>query len=270
MGPVLDDLLRPGLSVVFCGTAVATASADQGHYYSGPGNKFWQLLHEAGFTPGRLRPEDDSKLPTYGVGITDLVKDIAQSHDRGLDFGETARAAAHIMAASPSWVAFNGQTAGRAAAAQLGLPARRTFGLANNRGASEPVGCLSCRAVAGPTRPCPTPRSSSGGATCTSDALPPPTDRCAFVSRARSSRARPSAACGPADMASSPMRREVVASHAATRGLPPRIGVWPDSVQAWMAAAHSPAPQAFPASAACQEPFSREDIGPGGHKGHPT
>jgi len=129
MGPVLDDLLCPGLSVVFCGTAVATASADQGHYYSGPGNKFWQLLHEAGFTPRRLRPEDDSTLPTYGVGITDLVKDVAQSHDRGLDFGETATIAAHIMAATPTWVAFNGQTAGRAAAAQLGLARRRDIQL---------------------------------------------------------------------------------------------------------------------------------------------
>lgn len=53
---VLSDLLRPGLDVVFVGTAVATASADRGHYYSGRGNRFWQLLHEANFTQTRLRP----------------------------------------------------------------------------------------------------------------------------------------------------------------------------------------------------------------------
>ena len=29
---VLPDLLVPNLSVVFCGTAVATASAERGHY----------------------------------------------------------------------------------------------------------------------------------------------------------------------------------------------------------------------------------------------
>lgn len=129
MDLVLEDLLRPNLTVVFCGTAVATASADRGHYYSGPGNKFWHLLHEAGFTPTRLRPEDDATLLDYGVGITDLVKDVAQSHDRGLDFRGTAAVAAHIVAATPRWVAFNGQTAGRAAAAQLGLARKKDIRL---------------------------------------------------------------------------------------------------------------------------------------------
>ncbi|WP_170970286.1 mismatch-specific DNA-glycosylase [Nocardioides jishulii] len=122
---VLNDLLRPDLSVVFCGTAVATASARRGHYYSGPGNKFWQLLHEAGFTPTRLSPEEDVSLLDHGVGITDLVKNVAQSHDRGLDFSGTPRVAAHLETAAPRWVAFNGLTAGRAAAAQLGLARRK-------------------------------------------------------------------------------------------------------------------------------------------------
>ncbi|WP_110207302.1 mismatch-specific DNA-glycosylase [Nocardioides daejeonensis] len=117
---MLPDLLRSGLSVVFCGTAVATASAERGHYYSGRGNRFWQLLHEAGFTPIRLAPEEDASLPSYGIGITDLVKGIAQSHDRGLDFGGANEVAAHLIAAAPQWVAFNGLNAGRAAARQLG------------------------------------------------------------------------------------------------------------------------------------------------------
>lgn len=117
---MLADLLRPGLDIVFCGTAVATASAARGHYYSGPGNKFWHLLHDAGFTAARLAPEDDSMLPKLGIGITDLVKDTAQSHDRGLDFSGTTAVAAHIQAASPRWVAFNGLKAGRVAAGELG------------------------------------------------------------------------------------------------------------------------------------------------------
>ncbi len=129
MDVMLEDLLRPNLTVVFCGTAVSTTSADRGHYYSGPGNKFWQLLHEAGFTPMRFRPEDDATLLDLGVGITDLVKDVAQSHDRGLNFGGTAAVAAHILAANPRWVAFNGQTAGRAAAAQLSLARKRDIRL---------------------------------------------------------------------------------------------------------------------------------------------
>lgn len=125
MAPVLPDMLGPDLTVVFCGTAVATASADRGHYYSGPGNKFWQLLHESGFTPARLRPEDDFTLLDFGLGLTDLVKGVAQSHDRGLNFSGTATFADQVIAAAPRWVAFNGLTAGRAAAAELRLARRK-------------------------------------------------------------------------------------------------------------------------------------------------
>lgn len=117
---VLSDLLRARLNVVFIGTAVATASAHRGHYYSGRGNRFWQLLHEAGFTPIRLRPEDDATLPDLGIGMTDLAKDVARSHDRGLDFSKSAAVAAHVEDVNPRWVAFNGLTAGRAAARWLG------------------------------------------------------------------------------------------------------------------------------------------------------
>lgn len=83
------------------------------------------MLHDAGFTPVRLRPEDDATLLGYSLGITDLVKDVAQSHDRGLDFGGSPTVASHIVAATPDWVAFNGQTAGRAAATQLGLAKKK-------------------------------------------------------------------------------------------------------------------------------------------------
>lgn len=46
--PVLDDVLAPNLRVVFCGTAVGVRSAARGHYYAGPGNDFWRLLHGSG------------------------------------------------------------------------------------------------------------------------------------------------------------------------------------------------------------------------------
>jgi len=126
---VLPDLLKPGLRVVFCGTAVATASAERGHYYSGRGNKFWQLLHDAGFTYSVLTPEQDASLLDFGIGITDLVKDIAQSHDRGLDYSGAADVAAHIIAVAPRWIAFNGLTAGRAATTVLGFERRENVGL---------------------------------------------------------------------------------------------------------------------------------------------
>lgn len=51
---MLPDYLRPRLDVVFVGTSVATTSLSRGHYYSGPGNKFWEFLWDAGLTGERL------------------------------------------------------------------------------------------------------------------------------------------------------------------------------------------------------------------------
>jgi TDG/mug DNA glycosylase family protein len=81
---MLPDYLQPDLRLVLVGTAVGEKSAARGHYYAGPGNDFWAYLYETGLTPTRLTPNDDASLPRYGIGLTDLVKSIAQSHDRGL------------------------------------------------------------------------------------------------------------------------------------------------------------------------------------------
>lgn len=118
---VLPDHLRPGLRVVFCGTAPGLVSAARGHYYAGPGNAFWSLLHEAGFTPVRLEPDADSSLPDLGIGLTDLVKTMAQSHDRGLPY-DVAGLERRIGAVRPAWLAFTSKEAGAAAARWLGEP----------------------------------------------------------------------------------------------------------------------------------------------------
>ncbi len=55
MTHVLLDLLRPGLRVVFCGTAAGAVSAAKGAYYAGPGNRFWPMLAKTGLTPRQLR-----------------------------------------------------------------------------------------------------------------------------------------------------------------------------------------------------------------------
>jgi TDG/mug DNA glycosylase family protein len=59
----VPDYLDHGLRIVFCGTAVGTASAARGHYYAGPGNEFWPFLFEAGLTPVRLGPDDAHMAP---------------------------------------------------------------------------------------------------------------------------------------------------------------------------------------------------------------
>src|ERR1700733_13725554 len=72
--PILPDLLRPGLAVVFCGTAPGRASAAAGHYYAHPQNKFWRALHAIGLTPRLLAPAEYNELPRYGIGLTDIAK----------------------------------------------------------------------------------------------------------------------------------------------------------------------------------------------------
>lgn len=74
---MLPDLLAPGLQVIFCGTAASHASAMRGHYYAGPGNRFWSLLSETGLTPRLMRPDEDRLLPLMGLGFTDLAKGVS-------------------------------------------------------------------------------------------------------------------------------------------------------------------------------------------------
>jgi TDG/mug DNA glycosylase family protein len=116
---VLPDYLEPGLRVVFCGTAPGLISAARGHYYAGPGNAFWTLLYQAGFVDHEVGPEHDSTMPHEGIGLTDLVKTMAQSHDRGLPY-DVAGLDARVRAAAPAWLAFTSKEAGGAAARWLG------------------------------------------------------------------------------------------------------------------------------------------------------
>ena len=70
---MLKDVLKEKLAVVFCGTAKGKASATKGFYYAGPGNKFYAVLHQAGFTPSRLLPSECYSINEYNIGLTDLV-----------------------------------------------------------------------------------------------------------------------------------------------------------------------------------------------------
>lgn len=113
---MLPDYLEQNLDVVFVGTSVATASAARGHYYAGPGNKFWELLWEAGLTGDRvLSPEQDAWVLRFGIGLTDVVKSVAASSDsllKSTDY-EVADFLAKIEAFGPRVVAFNGKEAAR-------------------------------------------------------------------------------------------------------------------------------------------------------------
>jgi len=110
-------MLRPGLDVVFCGTAAGNASAARGAYYAGRGNRFWSILHETGLTgtASPLRPDEWRLLDGFGIGLTDLCKSL-HGMDSDLPSGafDAARLRAAIEECAPRALAFNGRTAAQA------------------------------------------------------------------------------------------------------------------------------------------------------------
>jgi len=60
--------------VIFCGLNPALSAAVAGHNFSNGSNRFWTVLHLAGFTDVRLQPRDERRLLGYGCGITAVVR----------------------------------------------------------------------------------------------------------------------------------------------------------------------------------------------------
>jgi TDG/mug DNA glycosylase family protein len=113
---ILEDVLRPGLRVVLCGSAAGKVSAAVGLPYAGPHNKFWRILHESGLTPERLEPARFRELADHDIGLTDLCK-TASGADADLPPGadDVAGLEAKLRAAQPDVVAFVGKRAAKVA-----------------------------------------------------------------------------------------------------------------------------------------------------------
>lgn len=69
----VPDVIAPGLKVLFCGINPGLYSGATGHHFARPGNRFWPVLHQAGFTQEQLMPAEERKLLSAGYGITNLV-----------------------------------------------------------------------------------------------------------------------------------------------------------------------------------------------------
>ena len=69
----MRDVVGPGLRVLFSGINPSLVSAERGHHYARPGNRFWKALHGSGFTPRLLSPDEDGDLPALGIGLTNVV-----------------------------------------------------------------------------------------------------------------------------------------------------------------------------------------------------
>lgn len=67
------DLVTSGLQVLFCGINPGLYTAATGHHFGRPGNRFWPVLHAAGFTPRQFAPWEQHLLLPLGYGITNVV-----------------------------------------------------------------------------------------------------------------------------------------------------------------------------------------------------
>jgi TDG/mug DNA glycosylase family protein len=127
--PILPDVLRPGLKVVFCGTAAGTLSAQAQCYYAAPGNKFWRTLYQVGLTPRQLTPAEFPCVTQFEIGLTDLKKNEFGA-DSTLSFNQKDRELlrAKLLKFAPKVVAFNSKNA-----AEKFLNHRVSFGLQDQK-----------------------------------------------------------------------------------------------------------------------------------------
>jgi TDG/mug DNA glycosylase family protein len=112
----LADLIAPGLKVLFCGINPGLVSAETGHHFARPGNRFWPALHLAGFTPRQFRPDEQAELLPLKLGITNVVDRPSAKADEltkaeFLAGGENL--VKKVLEYEPSWLAVVGVTAYR-------------------------------------------------------------------------------------------------------------------------------------------------------------
>ena len=69
----LPDVIAPNLDVLFCGINPGLYTAAVQQHFGRPGNRFWPVLHRAGFTPRLFSPSEQYSLLDLGLGITNVV-----------------------------------------------------------------------------------------------------------------------------------------------------------------------------------------------------
>lgn len=115
-GQALPDILEHGLRVVFCGLTPGLDAAAAGHHFLGRGNRFWPVLHLAGFTPQQIAPQDDRSVLRHGLGLTAAAARPTQRADE-IDKDEYALAAPALLRKlqvyQPAFIAFLGKEAYR-------------------------------------------------------------------------------------------------------------------------------------------------------------
>ena len=114
MANPLPDILAERLVVVFCGINPGLSAAAAGHHFFGRSNRFWRVIHLAGFTPEEILPENDRMILQYRCGLTAFVERPTARAEQ-LSAQEFRLAAAQfeqkIRRYAPRFVAFLGKAA---------------------------------------------------------------------------------------------------------------------------------------------------------------
>ena len=117
----VDDVIGPGLSVLFCGINPGLYSGAVGHHFARPGNRFWRVLQGAGFTNRLLSPFEEADLLGYSLGITNFVNR-ATATAAGVDAEELVRGVGGLRRKAgryrPRFIAILGLSAYRTAFAR--------------------------------------------------------------------------------------------------------------------------------------------------------
>src|SRR5262249_43017921 len=72
-GKTVPDVMADDLAVLFCGINPGLYSGATRHHFARPGNRFWKVLHLAGFSDRLLTPFDEDALLARRLGVTNLV-----------------------------------------------------------------------------------------------------------------------------------------------------------------------------------------------------
>jgi TDG/mug DNA glycosylase family protein len=127
----IPDVLAPDLRVVFCGINPGFVSAAAGAHFANPRNDFWRLLHDAGFTPRLLAPDEQFEALRFGIGLTNAASRTTRGSGdlrrRDFDRERLERVTAEL---APRAIAFVGKEAYRGLFGErpeLG-PQQRTLG----------------------------------------------------------------------------------------------------------------------------------------------
>jgi double-stranded uracil-DNA glycosylase len=128
------DVIAPHLRILFCGINPGLYTAAVGHHFARPGNRFWPVLHLAGFTERILLPHEERELLRRGLGLTNVAPRATATAGElsATELAEGARRlTAKVQRYRPQWVAVLGVGAYRIAFARpraVPGPQRETIG----------------------------------------------------------------------------------------------------------------------------------------------